>query len=122
MIEFKAAEELYFSWRDWRNGLVVGLCSDLFGVLFLGLLGGRSSSNWQVFVTSHTGIERENRRSFQRTAMPSRSCVELKGRPVKRFAERSTGVKQGELGIAKSCVGSLSFFQLPVKFVHELGS
>jgi hypothetical protein len=31
-------------------------------------------------------------------------------------------VKQGELGIAKSCVGSLSFFQLPVKFVHELGS
>jgi hypothetical protein len=86
------------------------------------LRGGRSSSNWQVSVTSHTGIERENRRSFQRTAMPSRSCVELKGRPVKRFAERSAGVKQGELGIAKSCVGSLSFFQLPVKFVHELGS
>ena len=61
-------------------------------------------------------------KDFNRAAMPSRSCVELKGRPVKRFAKRSAGVKQGELGIAKSCVGSLSFFQLPVKFVHELGS
>src|SRR5579863_6174047 len=52
----------------------------------------------------------------------SRSRVYLERRPVEWLAEGGTGAQQGELGVTQCCVGRLSFFQLGVEFVHELGS
>ena len=49
-----------------------------------------------------------------------RSRVELKGRPVERFAERSVRVKQGKLSRAERRIGTVSLVQLTVELIHEL--
>jgi hypothetical protein len=50
----------------------------------------------------------------------SRASVELKRRPIKRIVERAAA-EQGKFGGAKSGIGTLSFLQRDVEFVHKLG-